>query len=40
MAIEGFFIIGDCSGEGNIVKIGEGNLRKSMVTAFAAASKI
>jgi NADPH-dependent 2,4-dienoyl-CoA reductase/sulfur reductase-like enzyme len=35
-----FFIIGDCSGEGNIVKIGEGNLRKSMVTAFAAASKI
>jgi 2,4-dienoyl-CoA reductase-like NADH-dependent reductase (Old Yellow Enzyme family)/thioredoxin reductase len=35
-----FFIIGDCSGEGNIVKLVEGNLRKSMVTAFAAASKI
>jgi 2,4-dienoyl-CoA reductase-like NADH-dependent reductase (Old Yellow Enzyme family)/thioredoxin reductase len=35
-----FFIIGDCSSEGDIVKISQGNLRKSMATAFAAASKL
>jgi pyruvate/2-oxoglutarate dehydrogenase complex dihydrolipoamide dehydrogenase (E3) component len=37
---ERFFVIGDCSREGDIVKIGDGNIRTSQRTAFAAASKI
>jgi len=35
-----FFMIGDCGGEGDLVKIVQGNLRKSILSAFAAASKI
>jgi NADPH-dependent 2,4-dienoyl-CoA reductase/sulfur reductase-like enzyme len=35
-----FFAIGDCSMDGDIVRICEGNVRTSQRTAFAAASKI
>jgi pyruvate/2-oxoglutarate dehydrogenase complex dihydrolipoamide dehydrogenase (E3) component len=35
-----FFMIGDCSSEGDIINIIDGNLRSSLVTAFSAASKI
>lgn len=35
-----FFIIGDCCCEGNVVKFVQGNVRKSICTAFAAASKL
>jgi len=35
-----FFVIGDCSMDGDLVRIGDGNLRTSQRTAFAAASKI
>lgn len=35
-----FFIIGDCCSDDDIVRIVQGNIRKSMRTAFAAASKI
>ena len=35
-----FFVIGDCSRSGDIVRISDGNVRTSQRTAFAAASKI
>lgn len=35
-----FFIIGDCGGEGDLVELIRGNVRKSIRSAFAAASKI
>jgi 2,4-dienoyl-CoA reductase-like NADH-dependent reductase (Old Yellow Enzyme family)/thioredoxin reductase len=35
-----FFIIGDCSMDGDLVTIGDGNVHTSQRTAFAAASKI
>lgn len=39
-AADRFFMVGDCSHDGDIVNIIEGNLRTSLFTAFAAASKI
>jgi pyruvate/2-oxoglutarate dehydrogenase complex dihydrolipoamide dehydrogenase (E3) component len=39
-AADRFFAIGDCSMDGDLVRIGDGNLRTSQRTAFAAASKI
>jgi pyruvate/2-oxoglutarate dehydrogenase complex dihydrolipoamide dehydrogenase (E3) component len=35
-----FFVIGDCSKDGDLVRICDGNVRTSQRTAFAAASKI
>jgi NADPH-dependent 2,4-dienoyl-CoA reductase/sulfur reductase-like enzyme len=35
-----FFVIGDCSMDGDLVRICDGNVRTSQRTAFAAASKI
>jgi 2,4-dienoyl-CoA reductase-like NADH-dependent reductase (Old Yellow Enzyme family)/thioredoxin reductase len=35
-----FFVIGDCSMDGNLVRISDGNVHTSQRTAFAAASKI
>lgn len=37
---ERFFVIGDCSCDGDIVRISEGNVRTSQRTAFSAASQI
>jgi len=39
-AAERFFVIGDCNGNGNIVRISDGNLRTSLRTAYGAASQI
>jgi len=37
---ERFFVIGDCSCDGNIVRISEGNVRTSQRSAFSAASQV
>lgn len=37
---ERFFIIGDCSSDGDIVRLSEGCVRTSVFTAFSAASQI
>jgi hypothetical protein len=37
---ERFFMIGDCSSEGDIVKLSDGCVRTGIFTAFGAASQI